>query len=179
MAKVNKIKKPPSRQRYDNEHRVRSARLDKEHDERLAKLLEGLGLSFSGYVKAQIKKDEAMIEKKAEILASKQADPSVEDRLRYLGDLVYQILSIPLDTDEYPPFCPHCENQVLFRCEGREMESILACPWVITWKCPKCGFFVDTYKRIDPKSIKWIDPDSGEHINKPKPSAKHWGKKHK
>lgn len=44
MAKVNKSKKPPSRQRYDNEHRIRSVRLDKEYDERLDKLLGGIGI---------------------------------------------------------------------------------------------------------------------------------------
>jgi len=180
MAKTNKRKKPPSRKRYDEEHRTRSARLDRETNERLDKLLEGLGLSFSGYVKAHIRKDEAMIEKKAEMLASRQVDPSVEDRVRCLEDLVYYIISLGgIDTREYPPYCPHCEGQKMFRCEGRETESTIADPWVSTWKCPNCGYFINTYKRIDPKSIKWIDPDSGEYIDKPKTSARHWGKKQK
>lgn len=180
MAKGNKSKKPPSRKRYEQEHPTKSVRLDKEHDERLDKLLEGLGLSFSSYVKAHIRKDEAMIEKKAEMLASRQVAPSVEDRVRSLEDLVYYIISLGgIDTREYPPYCPHCEGQKMFRCEGRETESTIAHPWVPTWKCPKCGYFINTYKRIDPKSIKWIDPDTWERIDKPRSSTRHRGKKHK
>ncbi len=177
MAKGKKSKKPPSKKRYDEEHRVRSARLDKEYNERLDKLLEGLGLSYSEYVKAHIREDEAMIEKKAEMLVSRQVDPSVEERIRELEDLVCQILITPQVTNEFPPFCPHCDGQLLLRCEADEVYSRYR--GVLTWKCPKCGFFVNTYKRIDPKSIKWSDADSGVHINKPKPSAKHSGKKHK
>jgi len=173
MAKNRGKKKPPSRQRYDNEHHVRSVRLDKEHDEHLDKLLEGLGLSFSGYVKAHIKKDEAMIEKKAEIMASRKIDPSVEDRVRCLENLVHEIFSLTVNTRKYPPYCPRCEAQELFECEGRETESTARNPWLPTWKCPKCGYFINTYNRIDPKSIKWVDNNSGGYTNKPKPSTRH------
>ena len=174
MAKPNKSQKSPSRKRYEEAHPTRSCRLNKEDDERLGKLLEGLGLSFSGYVKGHIRKDEAMIEKRVEILASRKADPSLEDRVRCLEDLVYYIISLGgIDTREYPPYCPHCEGQKMFRCEGRETESTIANPWVLTWKCPKCGYFINTYKRIDPKSIKWIDPDTWESIDKPRNSPRH------
>ena len=179
MAKVNKSKKPPSRQRYDNEHPTRSVRLDKEHDERLGKLLEGLGFSFSGYVKAHIRKDEAMIEKKAEMLASRQVDPSAEDRLKCVEDLVRQVFFSTVDTDESPPHCPHCDNQELIRCVGRQMGSNLTQPWVITWKCPKCGFFIDTYKRVDPKSIRWLNLRYVKPADKSRISARHPRKKHK
>ena len=179
MVKARRSRKPPSRKRYDEAHRVRSVRLDKEYDERLDKLLTALGLSFSDFMRAHIRNDEAMIEKRVEMLASRQIDPSVEHRLRCIEDLVQQIFTVSVDTDEYPPYCPHCENQELFQAEGRETESSLAHPVVFTWKCPGCGFFVDTYKRIDPKSIKWIDPDSGKYINKPRTSARHRPKKRK
>jgi predicted RNA-binding Zn-ribbon protein involved in translation (DUF1610 family) len=120
-----------------------------------------------------------MVEKRVEILASKQIHPSIEHRLRCLEELVHQIFSLTVDTDDYPPLCPRCENQELFRAEGREMESALAHPWVLTWECPKCGFFMNTYKQIEPKSIKWTDPDTGKYIDKPKTSSRHWLRKHK
>jgi predicted RNA-binding Zn-ribbon protein involved in translation (DUF1610 family) len=173
MVRKNK-KKAPSRIRYEQEHPTRSCRLNKEDDELLGEHLEHSGRSFADFVKDHLRKEEAMVKERVEILASRKIDPSVEERLKYLEDLVYQILSIPLDRHEYPPFCPHCDSQELFRCEGRETESSLAHLEVMTWKCPKCGFFVNTYKRIDPKSTKWIDPDSGEYTDKPKTSARHW-----
>ena len=158
MAKVSKNKKPPSRKRYEEEHRTRSVRLDRATNEHLDKILGGLELSFSGYVKAQIRKDEAMIEKKTEILASRKVNPLLEERVRFLESLLLDTYSLAIDTSEYPPLCPRCEDREMLRCEGREMESNLASPIIPTWKCPKCGFFLNTYHRIDPKSIKWIDP---------------------
>jgi len=167
MVKVSKNKKPPSRKRYEEEHRTRSVRFDRETNEHLDKLLEGLDLSFSGYVKAHISRDEAMIEKKAEIMASRQTAPSVEDRLGCLEDLVYHILSLGVDTDKYPPYCPRCGGQKMLRCEGRQIESKITHSYVPTWKCPKCGFFINTYRRIDPTSIRWNAPRSVKHIDKP------------
>lgn len=157
MAKNRGKKKPPSRRRYDEEHRTRSVRLDEEHNELLDKILEGAGWSFSDFVKAYIRKDTAMVERRIEILASKRVDPSFEDRLKCVEDLVRQIFFSTVDTDESPPHCPHCDNQELIRCVGRQTRSNLAQPWVITWKCPRCSFFIDTYKRVDSKSIRWHD----------------------
>jgi hypothetical protein len=77
-----------------------------------------------------------MIKKRVEMSASRQVAPSAEDRIRCLEDLVLQVFGITVDTDEYPPVCPYCENESMVQCEGREMESSLARPWVITWKCP-------------------------------------------
>lgn len=178
MAKKRR-KNTPSRIKYEKEHRTRSCRLNKEDNELLDTLLEGAGWSYSDFVKAHIRKDVAMVERRVEILASRKVAPSAEDRVRCLEDLVYHILSLGIDTCEYPPYCPRCEGQELFRCEGRETESSIGIPWVPTWKCPKCGYFINTYKRIDPKSIKWIDPDTWERIDKPRTSGRHCGKKHK
>lgn len=136
-------------------------------------------MSYSGYVKAHIRKDEAMIEKKAEMLASRQVAPSVEDRIRSLENLVHEIFCSKVDTREFPPHCPRCEDQELFKCEGRQTESATTNAWVSTWKCPKCGYIMNTYKRIDPKSIKWMDPDTFAIIDKPRTSSRHWAKQDK
>lgn len=168
MAKSNKNRKPPSRQRYDEGHRVRSVRLDREHNELLDKLLEGAGWSYSDFVKAHIRKDAVMVERRIETLASRQVNPLFEGRLKCMEDLVRQIFISMGDMDEFPPRCPHCDGQELIRCAGRQMASNSAQPWVATRKCPKCGFFIDTYKRIDPKSITWLDLRYAKPANKPK-----------
>jgi predicted RNA-binding Zn-ribbon protein involved in translation (DUF1610 family) len=177
MAKHRANKKPPSRKRYEEEHPTVSFRLDRDSYRRLKEHLDGTGYSFADFVKDALGREESMVKRRVKALASRQTDPSVEDRLRCVEDLVHQIFCIAVNTREYPPYCPHCDNQELFRCEGRETESSLAQPWVITWKCPKCGFFIDTFKRIDPESIRWIDPDTGKFTSKPTASAKNWLKK--
>jgi predicted DNA-binding protein len=179
MARTNKSQKSPSRKRYEESHPTRSCRLNEKDDEILKELLEHTGRSFADFVKDHIRKEEAMVEKRVEILASKQIQPAIEHRLNCLEDLVHQIFSTTVDTEKYPPLCPYCDNQELFQAEGREIESRLAHPWVRTWKCPKCGFFINTYKRIEPKSIKWTDPDTGKYIDKPKTSSRHWLGKNK
>jgi len=124
-----------------------------------------------------------MVVKRIEMLAPEHTAPSVEDRLRCLEDLLHQVLLMAyvlfmtVDAVEWPPRCPHCDNQELIRCEGRETESSLAHGWVITWKCPKCGFSINTHKRIDPKSIEWLDLGGGSHTGKPKASARSRRKK--
>jgi predicted RNA-binding Zn-ribbon protein involved in translation (DUF1610 family) len=155
MAKAKKNRKPPSRKRYEEKHPTISFRLDKETYKCLKGHLEGTGCSIADFIKDALGKEESMIEKRVEILASKQMGPPVEDRLKCVEDLTLQILPLAVDTDKYPPFCPHCGNQKLLRCEGREVGSTSANSWAPTWKCPKCGFFMNTYKRIDPKSIQW------------------------
>jgi len=179
MAKARESRRPPSRRRYEEEHPTISFRLDRETRKRLKEHLEGTGCSFADFVKDALGREESMVKKRVEILASMHMDPSLEDRVRCLENLVHEIFSMTVDTGEYPPCCPRCESQELFRAEGRETESKLAEPSVLTWKCPKCGFFIDTYKRIDPESIKWVDPDSLEYVDKPKTSARHWRKKPK
>ena len=169
--------KPPSKKRYDESHRVRSCRLDMETDKRLTQHLDSIGCSFADFVKDSLGREKSMVEKRVEVMASMQVAPALEERVRRLEDLVHKIISITVDNREYPPDCPRCEGQELFRCDGRETKSTIAHPWVPTWKCPKCGYFIDTYKRIDPKSIKWIDPDSYEYIDKPKTSVRPSGKK--
>lgn len=174
MVKDKKRKKPPSRKKYEKEHPTLSFRLDRETSEHFKEYLAGTGCSVADFVKDNLGREKSMVEKRIETLASKQVDPSLEERVRCLENLVHEVFSITVDHNRYPPYCPRCDGQELFQCEGREAESTIAHPWVSTWKCPKCGFFINTYKRIDPKSIRWIDPDSSEYIDKPRTSARHW-----
>ncbi len=181
MKTITGGKGPPSRKRYDDSHRVRSLRLDEDKTERLDKLLEGLDLSYSEWVKYHIGKDENMIEKKADLHASKGENlllQSLEDRLRCQEDLLHQLLAVEVGTWEYLPICPRCGDQDLYRCEGTETGPHTADPRVDTLKCPKCGYFVNTFRGIDPESIRWYDPDSGVFIKKPKSATSPGKKKH-
>ena len=171
MARKKVNRKAPSRKRYEEQHPTMSLRLDIKDRKCLKEHLASAGCSLADFVKQHLRREESMIEKRVEILASMRMDPSLEGRLRCLEDLVYQIFSVPLSIGEYPPTCPRCQNQDLSRCEGKETESKLACPWVITWRCPRCDFFIDTYHRIDPKSICWVDAASARRIDGPKASA--------
>ncbi len=163
MAKSKKNRKPPSRTRYEQTHRVSSARLDEETTKELREHLARTRCSFANFVKGALGKEKEMVRKRIDMLASRELNPLVEDRLMCLEDLLHQVLLMTcvlfmaVNEDDWPPDCPHCDNQRLIRCEGRETESSLAHHWVITWKCRRCGFFVNTYKRIDPKSIQYSD----------------------
>jgi Zn finger protein HypA/HybF involved in hydrogenase expression len=181
IKKKNK-KKSPSRIKYEQKHPTISIRLDVESKKSLEEHLEGTGCSAADFVKDHLGREKGMVEKRVEIQASRQVGQSLEGRVRCLEDLVHQIFSIlhmTIDTDEHPFYCPRCDNQELFKVEGREIESGLAEPWVFTWKCPKCGFFIDSGKRIDPKSIHWIDPDTFRRVDKPGVSDEHKLKKSK
>jgi len=136
MAKAKKRKKPPSRKKYEEEYPTLSFRLKKETKERLREHLKGTGCSPADFVEDALGREESVVEKRVEMLAARKIDPSVEDRVKCLEDLVYNILSLGIDTCEYPPYCPRCEGQELFRCEGRETESSIGIPWVPTWKFP-------------------------------------------
>ena len=172
MAKARKSRKSPSRKRYEEENPTMTFRVYRETKKAINEYLYATECSLSNFVVDSFNKEKAMAKKRVEILTSKQvASSQVEDRLRCLEDLVQQIWSIAVDANEYPPYCPRCDNRKLLRCEGREIESTLTHPWVITWKCPKCGFLLNTYKRIDPKSIRWIDAKAGGYIDKPEVST--------
>lgn len=165
-------KKPPSRKRYEEEHPTISFRSDKQTYKLLKEHLGATGCSIADFVKDALGREKSMVEKRIEKLASHRIN-LLEDRLRCLESLVNEIFVLRVDTDRYAPMCPRCENQDMSRCEGREMESKLAFPFVFTWKCPKCGFFMDTYQHIDPKSLKWVGPDGNGYLDKPKTSARH------
>jgi predicted RNA-binding Zn-ribbon protein involved in translation (DUF1610 family) len=152
--------------------------LPREIKEVLKEHLKSTGCSLADFVKDALGREESMVAKRVEILTSRLVDPSLEDRVGCLESLVLEIYNLTVDTAEYPPLCPRCEDQEMRRCEGTEMASSLASPIVPTWKCPKCGFFLNTYHRIDPKSL--VCPDSEpRHVEQPTVSTKPRTKKTK
>lgn len=168
MASKKTYRKTPSRRRYEEQHPTRTCRLNKEDNDLLQQHLKHTGRSFADFVKDHLREEENMVNKKVEMLASRQVDPTLEERVRCLEDLVHTLVCFALDYRKFPPFCPRCEGQQLLPGEGREVESNIAHPWVPTWKCPKCGYLINTYKRIDPESITGIEPDAGAAIHKRK-----------
>lgn len=153
MAKHKK--KSPSRMKYEQANPTISFRADKQTKELLREHLEATGHSAADFIKDALGREKSMVKERLEILVSKQM-ATLEDRLRCLEDLALQTYSLAIDTSEFPPLCPRCENQEMRKCEGREIETSIGDPWGPTWKCPKCGYFLNTYKRIDPESIRWI-----------------------
>jgi len=172
MAKHRVNKKPPSRRRYEEQHPTISVRLDKETRERLKEHLKGTGCSVADLIKDTLGREESMVEKRVGMLAARQVSSPVEHRLKCLEGLVHELISVVAIYHEWPLTCPQCENEELYWAMGTEIESTLAHPQVYTWKCAKCGFFIDTSKRIDPESIGWVNPRTGEFSSKPVTPAK-------
>jgi hypothetical protein len=168
MTRTKGKRKPPSRKRYEAEHPAITFRLDRATHDCLKEHLEGTGFSFADFIKGALGKERSMVEKRVKVLAAREADPSVEDRLRCLEDLVHQLFSLADSTHGWPPLCPHCDNQELIWAEGKQMESksTLALAWAHTWRCPKCGFFLNTSKRIDARTIVELDRSIGKSTSK-------------
>jgi len=168
MASKKAYRKTPSRKRYEEQHPTISLRLDLEERKYFKEHLSAAGCSPADFVKQHLRREQSMIEKRVEELASRQVDPSLEERVRCLEDLAHTLVCFALDYRKFPPLCPRCEGQQLLPGEGREVESSIVHPWVPTWKCPQCGYVINTYKRIDPESITGIEPDVGAAIHKRK-----------
>lgn len=97
----------------------------------------------------------------------KHVAPPLEERVRCLEHFIHHIIGVAVDTKEYAPLCPHCGEEDMLLVEGEETETRMANPAVLTWACPKCGFFIDTYGRVDPESIRWVDPKTGKLLRSP------------
>jgi len=166
MTKKKTDQKKPSRKRYEEEHPTVSFRLDKETYKQLKTHLEGTGCSFASFVKDSLGREETMVEKRVEMIASTKVDPSIETRVRYLQGLVHELF-MRQNTKRWPPTCPHCENEELFLCEGVETMIRERIPNIPTWKCAKCGFFIETSHRINPKSLRWVNPDTDKFTDRP------------
>lgn len=171
MTKNKGKRKSPSRERYEKEHRTKSCRLTREENKSLDELLEETGRSFADFVRDWLGREESMIKERVEMLAKKKAPPSFEERLKCLEDLMNQAFSY-LSTHDWSAFCPYCENRELLKADGIETESTRVRKGTHTWRCPECGFFLDTPKRIDPKSIEWSDPGAAKSDLKPKSPPK-------
>ncbi len=171
MARSKGKRKPPSRKRYEEEHQTRSCRLTRDENRRLDELLEGTGFSFGSFVRSWLGKEESLIKERVEVLAKKKVPPVGEERLRCIEDLMYQIF-LHLRDNDCQLVCPRCRNQDLVITWGIEMGATNAYGIRPTSKCPKCGYFLDTFKRIDPKSLKWDDLGAAEAALKPEPPPK-------
>ncbi len=147
-------RKSPSRQKYEAEHPTMSCRLDKSTHKRLTEHLNKTGCSFADFVKDALGREESMIDKRVEMLAKQKAPPSLEERIRCCEGLIYQ-LALYCNNHYEPLVCPHCPNQELSLAWGDETESPNAEKEIPVLKCPKCGYFPDTYRRIDAQSVKW------------------------
>jgi len=91
----------------------------------------------------------------------------LEERVWCLEHFVHYIIGVAIDREEYPPLCPQCEDQDMLMVEGKETETRRAKPYTHTWACPKCAFFLNTYRRLDPGSIWWVDPETGKLLQSP------------
>lgn len=172
MVKRKVKAKTPSRARYEEQHPVFSGRLDKGTDDRFRQHLASTGCSFNDFVKDAFGRQESMVEERVQILASKKTDPSFEDRVRCPEDLVHQLVSLAASTFEWPPICPHCQNEELVWTEGTQTQSTLPMRQVLTWRCPRCGFFINTANRIDPNSLETVDLRDAQSSYKARASTK-------
>jgi hypothetical protein len=171
MARSKGKRKPPSRKRYEEEHKTRSCRLTRDENRCLDKLLEGTGFSFGDFVRSWLGEEESLIKKRVEVLAKKKVPPVGEERLRCLEALMFANC-IQLRDHDWSPYCPRCGDQELLVAWGDEIGSTGAHQETPTLKCPKCGYFLDTLKGIDPKSLEWHDPSAAEAALKPEPPPK-------
>jgi hypothetical protein len=138
MVKSKVDRKKPSRKRYEEEHPTVSFRLDRETYDRLKQHLDGSGCSFADFVKDSIGREESMVEKRVEMLASRKADPSVEERLRFLEGLIAEVMIIAYEP-ETPWWCPRCGQELA---DAMIAEKGATSPDIFVYACPKCHFFV-------------------------------------
>ncbi|MFP3976024.1 MAG: hypothetical protein ACLFVK_07380 [Dehalococcoidia bacterium] len=79
-----------------------------------------------------------MVEKRVEELASRKAEPSVEQRLRDPEGLVSELMVIAREP-EAPWWCPRCGTQLT---DGAVAKKGSTDPDIFVYVCPKCGFFL-------------------------------------
>jgi hypothetical protein len=154
--------KLPSREKYEKENPTVSFRLDKETYQRLKKHLAGTKCSFADFVKDSLGREETMIEKRIQARAE-QVD-ALKDELRCLRGLVLEAhLLVQLagrGKGLGDPFCPRCGDEMALH-EAKEIGAGPDEPELFTYACV-CGYFIDSYKGIDPSSLHLTDDDDGE-----------------
>jgi len=138
---------------------------------RKAKVDEIVRLRSEGYTQKETaekaKVNLKTVRKYDPLKESKQCITPLEEKVRCLEHLVHYLVGMTTGRDEAPPLCPHCENQDLLWAEGQQSEARRTVPDIHTWACPKCGFFIDTYQRIDPESIRWVSRKTGMLLKSP------------
>ena len=157
MVKKKVKAETPSKARYDEQRPVFSVQLRRELNGRLEEHLAATGCSRADFLETALTKAESVVEGGVRILASRKTDPSVEDRVRDLEDLVHQLFLLADNAHDWLPICPHCQEWEMTSAEGTETESPRPNPQIHTWCCPKCGYFMNTSGRIDPDSVVFTD----------------------
>ena len=166
-----KKNKPPSRQRYEQENPTVSCRLDKETHQRLSEYLQNTGTSLADLLRDALGRENSMIEERIQMLANQQAPLSDEGRLNCLEALVLQA-GVYLKDNDWPFFCPRCREHEMLYAKGEADIRPGEKEEAITFKCPGCGYFLDTPDHIDPDSLEWCDPSAAEAALNPKPAPK-------
>lgn len=142
MAKKAEVVPKPSRKRYEEKHPTVSFRLDKETYSRLKQHLAASGCSFAAFVKDSLGREESMVQKRVEALASKSSNPSVEQRLRFLESLLSQVMTTTYD-EECPWECPRCGQELvgaMVAAKGTTLADIFV------YACPECYFFITPWR---------------------------------
>lgn len=155
-------KQKPSRARYEKAHPVFSARVDKETYDRLTNHLEGTGCSFADFLKDSLGREESMVERRVEMLAGRELDPSLEKRVEALEELMMCAV-IHMWDDRAPFWCPFCDGTLhgaMVAEKGSRNRD------VFTYACPRCGFMMNPREKLDPRTLTWID-SKGRFISKP------------
>ena len=164
VAKGKKKTKSPSRKRYEENNPTVSFRVSKELKERLLDYLDTCGQSFGDLCEGILDRDQPLTEKKLDALVHKKFG-ALEDRLRYIDDLLNRLLCEYCIEKDLPAICPRCRDKEkgrLFFARGYEMQDDGTKRGAPSWKCAKCGWYLDIHGRIDPKSLKWDDPEEVE-----------------
>lgn len=165
-----KKRKPPSRGKYEAEHPVISFRTDRATKSRIEELCTVLGCSYADLMKHAAGVAESLIERNVDSLASKKLG-KLEEGLEWIDHLLCELLCT-LRENNLTALCPRCDSKgkynALYLAWGEEIDPSGKRGEVPTWKCPKCGWYWDTFGRIEPKSIKWDDPSAAKSSLKPK-----------
>ena len=157
MAKHRVNEKPPSRKKYEQEHPTVSFRLDKETYKRLKEHLEATGHSFANFVKDALGREESMVERRVEKLASRKIEESktpardlelyeiVLDLARW-GVVLWTNLPDPMEVP-----CPSCLFPSRLHKNPEPRTVTLEVLEDGNLKCPECGL---TLK--NPPQLAWV-----------------------
>lgn len=153
MARDKGKPKPPSRRRYEENNPTISCRLTREDKGRLDKNLKKTGRSFSKFVIDALEDDESKVVQRIEMLAKEQAPLCSDDRLKCLEDILLQA-SVYLMDHKWPLYCPLCEDTELIYASGCVNIRNKWGVDIMTLKCPKCGYYLDSPRNIAPESLR-------------------------
>lgn len=155
-TKRSKVTAKPSRKRYEEKHPTVSFRLDKETYSRLKGHLAASGCSFATFIKDSLGREESMVEKRVEDLASKRLNPSVEQRLRFLEGLLSQVMITTYD-EECPWECPRCGQELVGAMVAAKGETEAD---IFVYACPDCRFLLTPWREapdgVDEASLFFI-----------------------